>query len=122
MVTIAQVSILVKSRDKLPSAAANQILGRSSTRFGWFLGRISTSAMPNESSDRIQLPRETLDMLILRTLLFGPAHRHQIARLDRENSVLQANRGCTETTRRGRVEVEEAHRRGCRDHAPGRHD
>src|SRR5467141_3247316 len=38
------------------------------------------SAMPNESSDRIQLLQGTLDMLILRTLLFGPAHGHQIAK------------------------------------------
>ena len=45
-----------------------------------FLGRISTSDMPNESSDRIQLLQGTLDMLILRTLLFGPAHGHQIAK------------------------------------------
>ncbi|MBV8906119.1 MAG: PadR family transcriptional regulator [Acidobacteriia bacterium] len=36
--------------------------------------------MPNESSGRIQLLQGTLDMLILRTLLFGPAHGHQIAR------------------------------------------
>ncbi len=33
--------------------------------------------MPN---DRIQLLQGTLDMLILRTLLFGPAHGHQIAK------------------------------------------
>ncbi len=36
--------------------------------------------MPIESSDRIQLLQGTLDMLILRTLLFGPAHGHQIAK------------------------------------------
>jgi PadR family transcriptional regulator, regulatory protein PadR len=36
--------------------------------------------MPNESSDRIQLLQGTLDMLILRTLLLGPAHGHQIAK------------------------------------------
>ncbi len=36
--------------------------------------------MPNESTARIQLLQGTLDMLILRTLLFGPAHGHQIAR------------------------------------------
>src|SRR5919197_1279122 len=36
--------------------------------------------MPNESSERIQLLQGTLDMLILRTLLFGPAHGHQIAK------------------------------------------
>jgi PadR family transcriptional regulator, regulatory protein PadR len=36
--------------------------------------------MAKESSDRIQLLQGTLDMLILRTLLFGPAHGHQIAK------------------------------------------
>jgi transcriptional regulator len=36
--------------------------------------------MPNQPSDRIQLLQGTLDMLILRTLLFGPAHGHQIAK------------------------------------------
>jgi len=36
--------------------------------------------MPNESSDRIQLLQGTLDMLILRILVFGPAHGHQIAK------------------------------------------
>src|SRR2546425_9356639 len=36
--------------------------------------------MPNESSNRIELLHGTLDMLILRTLLFGPAHGHQIAK------------------------------------------
>jgi PadR family transcriptional regulator, regulatory protein PadR len=32
------------------------------------------------SPERIQLMQGTLDMLILRTLLFGPAHGHQIAK------------------------------------------
>src|SRR5215471_4199520 len=41
---------------------------------------MSADAMTNESSDRIQLLQGTLDMLILRTLLFGPAHGHQIAK------------------------------------------
>jgi transcriptional regulator len=36
--------------------------------------------MPKESSDRIGLLQGTLDMLILRTLVFGPAHGHQIAK------------------------------------------
>jgi PadR family transcriptional regulator, regulatory protein PadR len=43
-------------------------------------GRISTSNMAKESSDRIGLLQGTLDMLILRILLFGPAHGHQIAK------------------------------------------
>ena len=41
---------------------------------------MSANSMTNESSDRIQLLQGTLDMLILRTLLFGPAHGHQIAK------------------------------------------
>lgn len=36
--------------------------------------------MPKPSSGRIELLQGTLDMLILRTLLYGPAHGHQIAR------------------------------------------
>ncbi|HEV2419207.1 MAG TPA: PadR family transcriptional regulator [Terriglobia bacterium] len=36
--------------------------------------------IPNESINRIDLLQGTLDMLILRTLLFGPAHGHQIAK------------------------------------------
>jgi PadR family transcriptional regulator PadR len=36
--------------------------------------------MTNDSSARIELLQGTLDMLILRTLLFGPAHGHQIAK------------------------------------------
>lgn len=41
---------------------------------------MSAVRMANESSDRLQLLQGTLDMLILRTLLFGPAHGHQIAK------------------------------------------
>ena len=44
------------------------------------LGRMSSIAMANQSPGRIQLLQGTLDMLILRTLLFGRAHGHQIAR------------------------------------------
>jgi transcriptional regulator len=36
--------------------------------------------MPNEFSSRVELLQGTLDMLILRTLLPGPAHGHQIAK------------------------------------------
>src|SRR6266516_148538 len=44
-----------------------------------FQGRMSTN-MANEPSNRVELLQGTLDMLILRTLLFGPAHGHQIAK------------------------------------------
>ena len=58
-------------------------------------GRISTSDMAKESSDRIELLQGTLDMLILRTLLFGPAHGHQIAKHIRRTTedVLQVEHG-----------------------------
>lgn len=36
--------------------------------------------MDKTSSNRPELLQGTLDMLILRTLLFGPAHGHQIAK------------------------------------------
>ncbi len=39
-----------------------------------------TMTMPMKSSNRTELLQGTLDMLILRTLLFGPAHGHQIAK------------------------------------------
>jgi PadR family transcriptional regulator, regulatory protein PadR len=44
------------------------------------LGRISSNGMAKESSGRMELLQGTLDMLILRTLLFSPAHGHQIAK------------------------------------------
>jgi PadR family transcriptional regulator, regulatory protein PadR len=49
----------------------------------------------SEESDRIQLLQGTLDMLILRTLVFGPAHGHQIAKhLQRTtDEVLQVEHG-----------------------------
>jgi PadR family transcriptional regulator PadR len=36
--------------------------------------------MPKEPTNRVELLQGTLDMLVLRTLLFGPAHGHQIAK------------------------------------------
>jgi PadR family transcriptional regulator PadR len=39
-----------------------------------------TSLMATDSSDRIDLLQGTLDMLILRTLVLGPAHGHRIAK------------------------------------------
>ena len=41
---------------------------------------MSTNDMAKESPDRIDLLQGTLDMLILRTLLFGAAHGHAIAK------------------------------------------
>ena len=41
---------------------------------------MSTEYMPDRYLDRVELLQGTLDMLILRTLLFGPAHGHQIAK------------------------------------------
>jgi PadR family transcriptional regulator PadR len=39
-----------------------------------------TIMTPKNSSSRTELLQGTLDMLILRTLLFGPAHGHQISK------------------------------------------
>ena len=41
---------------------------------------MSSEDMPKEFPERIELLQGTLDTLILRTLLFGPAHGHQIAK------------------------------------------
>ena len=51
--------------------------------------------MSAESSDRVDLLQGTLDMLILKTLLLGPAHGHEIAKhLQRTtDNVLQVEHG-----------------------------
>ena len=41
---------------------------------------MSSEIMPPKTPDRGELLQGTLDMLILRTLIFGPAHGHQIAK------------------------------------------
>jgi transcriptional regulator len=47
------------------------------------------------TKDRIELLQGTLDLLILRTLVFGPAHGHAIAKAIEQNSedVLQVEQG-----------------------------
>jgi len=56
---------------------------------------MSTSDMAKQISDRIELLQGTLDMLILQTLLFGPAHGHQIAKSIQRTTqdVLQVEHG-----------------------------
>ena len=51
--------------------------------------------MSTRGDDRIQLLQGTLDLLILRTLLFGPRHGHAIAKSIECNSadVLQVEQG-----------------------------
>ena len=58
-------------------------------------GRMSTTGMPEQPSGRIELLQGTLDMLVLRTLLFGPAHGHEIAKhIQRSTSdLLQVEHG-----------------------------
>jgi PadR family transcriptional regulator, regulatory protein PadR len=54
-----------------------------------------TIMTPKKTPNRTELLQGTLDMLILRTLLFGPAHGHQIAKhLQRTtDDVLQVEHG-----------------------------
>jgi PadR family transcriptional regulator PadR len=51
--------------------------------------------MPKKRTDRIELLQGTLDMLVLRTLLFGPLHGHAIAKhIERtSDEVLQIDHG-----------------------------
>jgi transcriptional regulator len=51
--------------------------------------------MTKDNKERVELLQGTLDMLILRTLLFGPAHGHQIAKHIRRTTedLLQVEHG-----------------------------
>jgi PadR family transcriptional regulator len=42
--------------------------------------------MPPDANDKLELLQGTLDMLILKTLLFGPAHGHGIATYIRQTT------------------------------------
>src|ERR1039457_7692446 len=48
------------------------------TTIGVIEGRVSS--MPKESKQRSAVLQGTLDMMILKTLLYGPAHGHQIGK------------------------------------------
>jgi PadR family transcriptional regulator PadR len=52
-------------------------------------------AMPNKGKSRGDLVQGTLDMLILQTLLLGPAHGHSIAHAieQRSDEILQVEHG-----------------------------
>ena len=67
-----------------------------------------------EDAERIELLQGTLDLLILRTLLLGPAHGHAIAKAIERNSedVLQVEQGSLypalhRLIKRGWIDVEE---------------
>jgi PadR family transcriptional regulator PadR len=51
--------------------------------------------MARQAQQRVGLPQGTLDMLLLRTLLYGPAHGRQIGKLIQRttNEFLQMQRG-----------------------------
>src|SRR5215468_1710165 len=51
--------------------------------------------MKNHAAERVELLQGTLDMLILRTLQFGPAHGHEIAKHIQRSTedVLQVEHG-----------------------------
>ena len=50
-------------------------------------GRFSTiRSVPPRSDDKLELLQGTLDMLILKTLLFGPAHGHGITTFIRQTT------------------------------------
>src|SRR5581483_2370820 len=51
--------------------------------------------MPNPKPDRVEFLQRTLEMLVLRTLVFGPKHGYAIAQFIRQmsNEVLSAEAG-----------------------------
>jgi PadR family transcriptional regulator, regulatory protein PadR len=57
--------------------------------------RKSATTLTPKSANRLELLQGTLDMLILRTLLFGPAHGHEISKHIQRTSedVLQVEHG-----------------------------
>jgi len=72
--------------------APNRFGGRPSTIVAKADGRMSSM---EKKAERIELLQGTLDMLILKTLLFGPSHGHQIGKhIQRTtNDLLQVQHG-----------------------------
>ena len=75
---------------------------------------MSAREQKNEQKERVELLQGTLDLLILRTLLLGPAHGHAIAKAIEFNSddVLQVEQGSLypaphRLIKRGWISVEE---------------
>jgi transcriptional regulator len=75
---------------------------------------MSAREQKNERKERVELLQGTLDLLILRTLLLGPAHGHAIAKAIEFNSddVLQVEQGSLypalhRLIKRGWISVEE---------------
>ena len=64
---------------RICASQANDFEGRTSTLEEPSHGRMPT-IMNQDTADRMELLQGTLDMLILRTLVFGPAHGHEIAK------------------------------------------
>jgi PadR family transcriptional regulator, regulatory protein PadR len=62
--------------ESLTGPAAFVLFSRQSTTL---CGRLATT-MPKQHADRIELVYGSLDMLVLRTLLWGPTHGHGIAK------------------------------------------
>src|SRR5262249_7898496 len=58
-------------------------------------GAVGSPRMSSEEKERLELLQGTLDLLILRTLLLGPAHGHAIAKAIefKSDEVLQVEQG-----------------------------
>lgn len=58
-----------------------ECIGELASTLAWLLSdhRLKLTPMPKRPTERVELLQGTLDMLVLRALLFGPLHGHAIA-------------------------------------------